>query len=93
MVNMRMSDDEVAMLKRLAETEERSASDLVRQLIRKAHDERWKPIWIRRGIFPPCSKTFTILPHGWYSQWHFRLAAVQRLVHELRLEQGPDETG
>jgi hypothetical protein len=37
MVNVRMTDDEAEMLKALAEREGLSASDIVRQYIRKAH--------------------------------------------------------
>ena len=30
--------------------------------LRQAHDDRHEHIWARRGICPPCRKTFTILP-------------------------------
>src|ERR1035441_2228106 len=32
------------------------------QRLRQAHDDRHERIWARRGICPPCGKTFTILP-------------------------------
>lgn len=37
MVSIRMSDDEVAMLKALAEASGLSASDIVRTMVREAH--------------------------------------------------------
>ncbi len=41
--NMMLSDDEDRMLRALAEGEGLSASDVVRQLIRKAFIEKWNP--------------------------------------------------
>jgi hypothetical protein len=34
------------------------------QRLRQAHDDRHERVLVRRGICPPCRKTFTILP-GW----------------------------
>jgi hypothetical protein len=42
-VTVRLSDDEKAMLERLAEVDGFSASDVLRQLLRREYVVRWPP--------------------------------------------------
>jgi hypothetical protein len=45
---------------------------------RTAHDDRHEWIWVRRGLCPPCRKSFTILPLGVLPFGHYSLRCHQQ---------------
>ena len=59
--------------------------------LRHAHDERRECVWVRRGICPPCKKTFTILP-DWLApcapfSLHCRQQACESIAAGASVEQ------
>jgi hypothetical protein len=61
------------------------------QRLRHAHDDRHELIWVRRGICPPCRKTFTILP-DWLApsapfSLHCRQQACESIAAGASVEQ------
>ena len=50
---------------------------------KQAHDQCHDWIWVRRGICPPCSKTFTILPDWLAPSGHFSLRCRQQACESI----------
>ena len=50
---------------------------------RPAHDDRHERIWVRRGICPPCGKTFTILPDWLAPSAPFSLRCRQQACEHI----------
>jgi len=51
--------------------------------LRKSHDDRRESIWVRRGICPPCKKTFTILPDWLVPSGHYTLHCRQEACERI----------
>ena len=51
--------------------------------LRQAHDDQHDRIWVRRGICPPCGKTFTILPNWLAPSAHFTMACRQQACDRI----------
>jgi len=50
---------------------------------RQSHDDKHAGIWVRRGIFGPCRKTFTILPDWLAPSAPFTLRCRQQACEHL----------
>ena len=53
------------------------------QRLRQAHDDLHESIWVRRGICPPCKKTFTILPDWLVPAAPFTLRCRQQACESI----------
>jgi hypothetical protein len=51
--------------------------------LRPAHDDYHERIWVRRGICPPCGKTFTILPGWLVPSGHYTLRCRQQACERI----------
>ena len=51
--------------------------------LRQCHDDRHECIWVRRGICPPCGKTFTILPDWLAPSGHYSLHCRQQACERI----------
>src|SRR3990172_9248103 len=51
--------------------------------LRQSHDDRHECIWVRRGIFEPCRKTFTILPDWLVPSGHYSLHCRQQACEHI----------
>ena len=51
--------------------------------LRQAHDDRRESIRVRRGICPPCKKTFTILPDWLAPSAHYTLHCRQQACERI----------
>jgi hypothetical protein len=53
------------------------------QRLRQAHDDWHESIWVRRGICPPCRKTFTVLPDWLAPFGHYTLHCRQQACERI----------
>jgi hypothetical protein len=51
--------------------------------LRQSHDAERECIWVRRGICPPCKKTFTILPDWLAPSGRYTLHCRQRACERI----------
>jgi uncharacterized protein DUF6431 len=51
--------------------------------LRQARDDRHGSLWVRRGICPPCRKTFTILPDWLVPKGQFSLPCRQQACERI----------
>ena len=51
--------------------------------LRQAHDNQYECIWVRRGICPPCKKTFTVLPDWLAPSGHYTLLCRQQACERI----------
>ena len=51
--------------------------------LRKAHADRHGTLWVRRGICPPCKRTFTVLPDWLVPKAQFSLPCRQQACERI----------
>ena len=51
--------------------------------LRQGHDDQRQRIWVRRGIYRPCGKTFTVLPHWLAPSGHYSLRCRQHACDRI----------